>query len=65
MKEQTTAAILQVLIFGVTSLCVLALTWFRPMSGIDRVLSTIIGATGMLVCLVKARHLRMGTKHST
>jgi hypothetical protein len=59
MSEERASAIFQVLIFGLSSIGILILTWTRPMPGMERVLSTLIGATGILVSAIKVRHFRM------
>ena len=59
MSEGRASAIFQVLIFGLSSIGILILTWTRPMPGMERVLSTLIGATGILVSAIKVRHFRM------
>lgn len=59
MSEGRASAIFQVLIFGLSSIGILILTWTRPMPGMERVLSTFIGATGILVSAIKVRHFRM------
>ena len=59
MSEGRASAIFQVLIFGLSSIGILILTWTRPMAGTERVLSTLIGATGILVSAIKVRHFRM------
>ena len=63
MSEGRASAIFQVLIFGLSSIGILILTWTRPMPGMERVLSMLIGATGILVSAIKVRHFRM-TKES-
>jgi hypothetical protein len=59
MSEGRASAIFQALIFGLSSIGILILTWTRPMPGMERVLSTFIGATGILVSAIKVCHFRM------
>ena len=48
MKDKSLSIFLTVL-FGISGVAILALTWLQPMPGTERVLSTLIGSTGLLV----------------
>ena len=48
MKDKSLSIFLTVL-FGMSGVAILALTWLQPMPGTERVLSTLIGSTGLLV----------------
>ena len=48
MKDKSLGMFLTVL-FGISGVAILVLTWLQPMPGTERVLSTLIGSTGLLV----------------
>ena len=45
-------------LFGLSGIVILALTWLRPMGGVERVLSTGIGAGGAFLSLARVRQVR-------
>jgi len=57
MKEGRGAILFQVIFFGLSAIGILILTWSKPMPGSERVLSTLIGAAGVFIALLKARRL--------
>lgn len=50
MKDKSLAILLMVL-FGLTGITILTLGWLQPMTGVERGLTTFIGAIGLIVAL--------------
>jgi hypothetical protein len=57
MNDRSLNAGLAVL-FAVTGAVILALTWLRPMPFTERVMSTLIGSSALLVALVRSFTLK-------
>ena len=58
MARDKSLSILLVVLFGISGVAILVLTWLQPMPGMERVLSTLIGATGLLVATGRGMLLR-------
>jgi hypothetical protein len=50
MRDKSLGILLMVL-FGITSITILVLAWLWPMPGLERILATFIGVSGLLVAL--------------
>ena len=59
MKKDRSLSILLMALFGISGTFILAFTWFQPMSGVERVLSIILGAIGLGVALSRVPQLRL------
>lgn len=59
MKDDRAFSIFLAILFGVLGIVILTLTWMRPMPGIERVLSTGIGAGGALISVIKVRRFKL------
>jgi len=53
MRDKSLSLFLSVL-FVISSITILTLTWLRPMPGSERILSTLIGSAGILVVIIRA-----------
>jgi len=51
MKRDRSLSILLMILFGISGIFILVFTWLQPMPGMERVLSTVIGAIGLGVAL--------------
>ena len=49
MARDKSLSIFLVVLFAISGVAIMVLTWLQPMSGTERVLSTLIGSTGLLV----------------
>ncbi len=58
MTSDKGLSIFLAVLFGLSGIAILALTWLRPMGGVERVLSTGIGAGGTFISLSRMRHVR-------
>jgi len=58
MARDKSLSILLVVLFGISGVAILVLTWLQPMPGMERVLSTLIGSTGLLVATSRGMMLR-------
>ena len=45
-------------LFGVSGIIILVFTWLQPMPGMERVLSTVLGAIGLGVALSRIPFLK-------
>ena len=52
------------ILFGLSGLAILALTWLRPMGGVERVLSTGIGVGGTILSAARVRHITVRKSNS-
>ena len=51
MMRDKSLGILLMVLFGITSITILVLAWLWPMPGLERILATFIGVSGLLVAL--------------
>jgi len=51
MMGDKSLGILLMVLFGISSITILVLAWLWPMSGLERILTTFIGVSGLLVAL--------------
>ena len=51
MVKDKSLSIFLVALFAISGVAILVLTWLQPMSWIERVVSTLIGLTGLLVAM--------------
>ena len=58
MARDKSLSIFLVVLFAISGVAILALTWLQPMPGMERVLSTLIGSTGLLVATGRGMLLR-------
>jgi hypothetical protein len=58
MKRDRSLGILLMLLFGLSGIFILAFTWLQPMPAMERVLSNILGATGLGVALSRITLLK-------
>jgi len=47
-----------ILLFGISAIAVLMLTWLWPITGAERVLNTLVGSVGLSVALVRTLMLK-------
>jgi hypothetical protein len=64
MKRDKSLGILLMVLFGISSITILVLAWLWPMSGLERILATFIGVSGLLVALSRVSLLK-STKAKT
>ena len=60
MARDKSLSIFLVVLFAISGVAIVVLTWLQPMPGIERVLSTLIGFTGLLVAMGRGMLLRSG-----
>ncbi len=53
MRDKSLSIFL-IALFGISGLAIMALAWMRPMPVADRILSTFIGSSGLLVVFSQA-----------
>ncbi len=58
MKMDRSLSVLLMVLFGISGTLILIFTWLQPMSGMERVLSTLLGAIGLGVALSRIPLLR-------
>ena len=58
MARDKSLSILLVVLFAISGVAILVLTWLQPMSGVERVISTLIGLTGLMVATGRGIMLR-------
>ena len=58
MAKDKSLSIFLVVLFAISGVAILVLTWLQPMPGTERVLSTLIGLTGLLVAMGRGMLLR-------
>ena len=46
------------IIFGLSGIAILTLAWLQPLPASEKILTTLIGSTGLFVALVRALQLR-------
>ena len=51
MKRDRSLSLILMVLFGTSGMLILVFTWLQPMSGAERVLSTVFGAIGLGVAL--------------
>jgi len=51
MMGDKSLGILLMVLFGISSITILVLAWLWPMPGLERILATFIGVSGLLVAL--------------
>jgi len=59
MKRDRSLSMLLMALFGISGTFILVFTWLQPMSGMERVLSTILGTIGLGVALSRVPLLRL------
>ncbi len=58
MKKDRSMSLILMLLFGISGTLILIFTWLQPMPGMERVLSTVLGAIGLGVALSRIPALR-------
>ena len=58
MKKDRSLSILLMVLFGLSGTFILVFTWLQPMTGMERVLSNILGAIGLGVALSRIPSLK-------
>ena len=58
MKRDRSLSILLMVLFGLSGTFILVFTWLQPMTGMERVLSNILGAIGLGVALSRIPSLK-------
>ncbi|HEY50962.1 MAG TPA: hypothetical protein G4O20_04070 [Dehalococcoidia bacterium] len=58
MRDRSLSMLLMVL-FGISGIFILAFVWLQPMSGMERALSTILGAIGLGIALSRIPQLKL------
>ena len=58
MARDKSLSIFLVVLFAISGVAILVLTWLQPMPGTERVLSTLIGLAGLLVAMGWGKLLR-------
>ena len=58
MKGDRSLGILLMVVFGVSGIIILVFAWLQPMTGMERVLSTVLGAIGLGVALSRIPFLK-------
>ena len=59
MTKDRSLNMLLMALFGISGTFILAFTWLQPMPGMERVLSTVLGAIGLGVALSRVPRLRL------
>ncbi len=57
MRDKSLNILLMVL-FGMTGVAIILLTWLRPMSGSERIVDTVVGSLGVVVAIIGAKRYR-------
>ena len=58
MMRDKSLGILLMVLFGISSITILVLAWLWPMPGLERILATFIGVSGLLVALSRVPLLK-------
>ncbi len=58
MKRDRALSLILMVLFGISGTFILIFTWLQPMPGMERVLSTLLGAIGLGVALSRIPLLR-------
>ena len=58
MKRDRSLGILLMVLFGSSGIFILVFTWLQPMPGMEKVLSTVLGAVGLGVALSRLPTLK-------
>jgi len=61
MRDKSLNISLMVL-FGVTGVAIILLTWLQPMSGSERIVDTVVGSLGLVVAIIGAKRYRSAGK---
>ena len=59
MTKDRSLGMLLMALFGISGTFILIFTWLQPMPGMERVLSTILGAIGLGVALSQVPRMRI------
>lgn len=59
MTRDRSLNVLLMALFGISGTFILVFIWLQPMSGMERVLSTVLGAIGLGVALSQVPRLRL------
>ncbi len=59
MTRDRSLSVLLMALFGISGTFILVFTWLQPMTGVERVLSTVLGAIGLGVALSQVPRLRL------
>ena len=59
MTRDRSLSVLLMVLFGISGTFILVFTWLQPMPGMERVLSTVLGAIGLGVALSRVPLLRL------
>ena len=51
MRKDKSLDIFLLVLFGISGISILTLAWLWPMTGVERILTSLIGASGFLVAL--------------
>lgn len=65
MKRDRSLSILLMILFGISGIFILVFTWLQPMPGMERVLSTVLGAIGLGVALSRIPLLKAPVEAET
>ncbi len=58
MTRDRSLSVLLMVLFGISGIFILVFSWLHPMSGMERILSTILGVIGLGVALSRIPLLR-------
>ncbi len=58
MKKDRALSLILMVLFGISGTFILVFTWLQPMPGMERILSTLLGAIGVGVALSRIPLLR-------
>ncbi len=58
MKRDRSLSLILMVLFGISGTLILIFTWLQPMPGMERVLSTLLGASGLGAALSRIPLLR-------
>ena len=58
MKGDRSLGILLMVLFGVSGIVILVFAWLQPMPGMERILSTVLGAIGLGIALSRIPSLK-------
>jgi len=58
MNRDRSLSVLLMVLFGISGIFILVFVWLQPMSGMERALSTVLGAIGLGIALSRIPLLR-------
>ena len=59
MNKDRSLSVLLMALFGIAGTFILVYTWLQPMPGMEKVLSTILGAVGLVVALIQVPRVKL------